>query len=372
MNPDSLTEDKVLDFRKNIESTMNYKSNLDIGSLNFDDVETVLNGCIYVDNAVRKPKVLLVNESSVELIEKTKKVSSESVRDLSRNSYYIDDIDMEKGDVRPSRILNVYSAETYNIYENKFIYTVIYFIAKFAMDKEKEFRDLDIDMYRKLSYVGSTNIGSEEINVKLLVSCKDDSLDALSQELKDKIAKAKDQISKIKSYVAAWRRSDMILALEKAKVKLLNPPIKRTNTILKNPNFQESVKLFNFLISYESGKDDLSKDLNSDGNKLLRRMVNHTFLFDYATLKCVSRTMAEQKDKVKDSGLCLLRTEIRELIDILKDSGYKVTKEDLMKILEEELKGTKDNNTANITSNDIKKKFQSSIDDYLERVDDYL
>ena len=78
----------------------------------------------YIENILAAPTRLIVNEEEVVKIEKIKKVTVESIKHLSKNAGFIEDVD-ENGDVKPGKLLNVFKEETLNTYENRFIYTLI-------------------------------------------------------------------------------------------------------------------------------------------------------------------------------------------------------------------------------------------------------
>ncbi len=362
------------EFFDKITSSMNYKSNINGDVLNFEGLDVIWDACPYIDNVVRNPKLILINNSNVELIEKAKKVTSESVKDLARHTYYIDEFDPANNVVRPNKILNIYSEETFNIYENKFLYTLIYFITRFVLNKEKELEELEIDRYRKLVYSGETRIGQEDLEIKLIIKGTDRSKANEDKKLNEEIKKAKERISRIKDYISGWSRSELIKTLEKARVKLINPPIKKTNIILKNPNFQVAVNLWNYLYNYDEDSGDVRKNLDKDGNNLLTGLLEHSFLVDYFVMDSVCKTLNEQKEKLGEYAFFLITEEIKRLVDLLKKCGLKITDEEILKIIAENLNNSKgelgDKNA--IANQDIKKKFQTAMDDYLERVQDYL
>ena len=78
----------------------------------------------YLDNILRNPMRLIINEEEVVKIEKIKKVTVEAIKHLSKNAGFIEDV-TEEGDVQPGKMLNVFKEETFNTYENRFIYTLI-------------------------------------------------------------------------------------------------------------------------------------------------------------------------------------------------------------------------------------------------------
>ncbi len=360
-------------FFEKITSDMQYKAKMDGDSINFDWIDIVEESCPYLDNVVRNPKLILINEAEVELIEKAKKITVESIKDLAVHNYYIDDV-TPKGDVRPSKILNIKSEETYNIYENRFLYTVIYFLARFIAKKEKELDELLIDRTRKLEYMGTTRVANEEIKMQVLLKATDVSKPDLNKDLLDEISSIRKRINRVKDYLSSWQRSELFKQLEKARVKLVNPPIKKTNIILKNPNFKMAVELWNFLYNYLDNQGDKRKGLDSDGSDLLMGLLDHSFLVDFYVLESVCKTKKEQKEKLNKYALSLINDEIKRLLDLLKKCGFNITDDEILELIANNLGNDNHNmdDKSKVANQDIKNKFKNAMDEYLERVQEYL
>ncbi len=360
-------------FFDKLSSDMHYKNKQNGDSITFDWLDIIDEACPYIDNVVRVPKLILINNAEVELIEKARKITSDSVKDLAKHTHYIDDIDPVTEDVKPSKILNIRSEETYNIYENRFLYTLLYFLTRFVLKKEKELDDLVVDRSRKLEYAGETRIDHEKINIEVVIKATDVSGADIDKELQKELDRVREKIKRIKDYIATWNRSELVKALEKEKVKLINPPIKKTNIILKNPNFQVAVNLWNFLYNYDENANNKQDGLDSDGNELLKGLLDHSYLIDYYVMESVLRTKKEQKEKLNNYAFMLINEEIKRLIDLLRKCGFKITDEEILEMIAKELSG-KDlgQDRSAIANQDIKKKFQSAMDDYLERVKEYL
>ena len=106
-------------FRKKLASEMSYKSTYNGDALSFDWIDIVEEACPRLDIIVRNAKVALVQEANVELIEKAKRITVESVKDLARHTNYINKFDEATQSVEPGKILDIRNEETFNIYENR-------------------------------------------------------------------------------------------------------------------------------------------------------------------------------------------------------------------------------------------------------------
>ena len=76
-----------------------------------------------IDNIFENPKRFIVSQDEILNIEKSKKVGVETVKHLSKHTNFISEVDEETGDIKPEKLLNELKEETFNTYENRFIYT---------------------------------------------------------------------------------------------------------------------------------------------------------------------------------------------------------------------------------------------------------
>ncbi|MFA6753014.1 MAG: hypothetical protein WCR93_01935, partial [Bacilli bacterium] len=148
-------------------------------------------------------------------------------------------------------------------------------------------------------------------------------------------------------------------------------PIKRTNVILKNPNFQAAVKLWDFLQSYEDSNSENKKEgLDSTGDGILKSILNDAFLMEYFVLDSISSSKREQKKRISEYAVILMHQQIKRVISMLLNNGTIISEQEILKIITDELK--KEKNKTEIDGSEIKNKFKSAIDEYLEKVRNYL
>ena len=84
----------------------------------------VLEDCIIpLDTIIRNPRRFIVQEDEVVPIHLSKKVTPDSVRHLAQHTHMISKI--QGDEVQPNKILNVNREDTIDIYENRFIYTLL-------------------------------------------------------------------------------------------------------------------------------------------------------------------------------------------------------------------------------------------------------
>jgi len=349
-------------FLKRIESDMHYTLHQKSDTISFDWLDEIEKACPFIDNIIRHPKVTLVKDERVVEVERAKKITVDSIKDLAKHSNYITDV--VDDDVKVSKILDVRNEETFNIYENRFLYTLVKELDSFVYDKEKELEDLDLTDEKTLEYNSSTISGMEKIDIELKVtSSKENNLD--DGKLKTLVTKEQDRITRVKEYITSWLRSDVVCELDRMHAPLINPPIKPTNVILKNPNFQIAVKLWEYIRNYGLGDGIIKKEMESDGNKALLGYLDDAFLTSYFVLDSISKRKKEEKEKMLKYAVLLLSEEVYRTMSLLLSHGISITEEELLEALAKLVQKESSNRLIGIE--DIKKKFQSEIDEYLER-----
>ena len=371
MTDDKYASEKSEKFVKNINSDMHFKSEFSANESNFDWLNEIEFALIYLDNIVRSPRVILVNEEEVVKVERAKKITVASIKNLARNTHFIEKIDDETKDVQPSKILEVRSEESYNTYENRFIFTLIDMLTRFIAKQEEALKDLKNDNSKKLQYAASTVVGGEKITIELNIDSKEVTKLGNDKETQEKIKEIKERIKKIKQYLTYWNRSEFIKNLINARASFVIPPIKKTNLILKNPNFQVATKLWEFLYAYGLNDQDETRDgLDTNGTNTLKEVLDDSFLTQYFVLDSISQSKREQKEKLSKYAVVMLKQQVQRSVSLLLNSGVKITDEQILEMIAKEIKNER--NKKVVGKNDVKKKFMSVMDEYLESTQNYL
>lgn len=358
-------------FLNKLESDMHFNSDYTGDLLSFDWLDEIEKACPFIDIIVRIPKIALIREEEVVKIEKSKKITVASVKDLTKHTHYINKVDKKTDSVEPKKILDVRSEETFNIYENRFLYTLINDMDKFIYEKEKLLDNFAVRDNKSLEYTASTVTTNEKVNVEVKVVSESLPTSKVDNDIKEELKSIKARLKRVKEYIGSWQKSEMIKSLEKAHVSFIKPPIKKTNLILKNPNFRIAVTLWEYLNNYDYEDRDEEKDnIDNDGNDILKGFLDHSFLIDYFVMDSMTAYKREQKKNMSKYAVILLTEEIRRIVSLLLSSGYKITDEELLNMIAKEINKEKSERLVGV--DDVKKKFKSALDEYLERVQDYL
>jgi len=335
-------EEKGNRFLEKLESNMSFKKDYTGDMIAFDWVDEIEQACPYIDIIVRVPKNTLIQEENVMLIEKSKRINVASIKNLAKHTEYINKYDKRTASVEPSKILDIRNEETYNIYENRFLYTLIDNLERFITKKEKLLKDFELSNERLLEYTANTATKYEKVNIEMKLLAETIPSKELDNKIKEEIEDIKKRLKRIKEYISSWQRSEMYKALSSAHVKLIEPPIKKTNIILKNQNFKIAVNLWEYLLKYDYEENENQKDdFKKKDDDILKRFLNHSFLINYFVSDSTAPFKREEKKKLANSSIYILKEQIELTIELLRNVGFDLTEEDLLKIIIKEMKNDK-------------------------------
>ena len=159
-------------FLEKVNSKVELKINSDKVKTNNNWIEVIEETLPYIVNAIDKPNRLLNNNEEILQIEKTKKVTVESIKHLSKHTNMIQEIDEDES-VIPNKILNVLKEESYATYENRFIYTLVLKINSFIANKKQKAIELKRQSYKEsktLKYIGNTMVGKENVDINISIN----------------------------------------------------------------------------------------------------------------------------------------------------------------------------------------------------------
>lgn len=358
-------------FLKNTNSDMHFKSDFLGDSLSFEWMDEMEKACPFIDIIVRNPKMALVQEEMVVKVEKAKKITVASVKDLARHTNYISKLNEKTKDIEPKKILDIRNEETYNIYENRFLYSLIYTMNKFILEKEDMLNELEVNNKKVLEYKADTTTLKEKVDISLKITSTSIPNDDTNKNIEEEIENIKQRIKRVKEYITSWQRSEMVKALDKAHITLITSQVKKTNIILKNPNFQIAVKLWDYLRNYYlNDTKNLKENFDTDGNNIIKVFLDRSFLMNYFVLDSIAASKKEQKEKLSKYAILMCAEEIDKIISLLMSLGIKIDENEFMRFISDEIKKQKKIQSSG--SDAVKRKFKKEMDEYMERIKDYL
>ncbi len=348
-------------FNGTVQSTYTVDTNFEKGESDLTWLKLMEDTIMYIDNILRNPNRFIVNEEEVVLIEKARRVTVESIKHLAKNTSFIQKIE-DNGDVKPSKILNINKDENYNTYENRVIYTLVRNMQMFVDMRERE---LVTNPYTKDSkkgeYHGSAKIGGENVNINVSLTT---SINREGNYVKSNGMTVEERIAKLKLRILDLTNTEVFKTLKRANVAKVIPPIKKTNLILKNTNFQYAMKLWNYLQTYDSTVDSsrTKKNAKFHDDIRLKGMFDDVFLLNYLIVHSLGEQDLANKEANKELVQQITDSMITKIIEINAD----LPMEELQRVIGDKIAVIRNKKQASIE--EIQGKLNSQIQSTLSKI----
>lgn len=271
-----------------------------------------------INTIIEKPRRFITTEEEVVPVSLAKKISADSVRHLSQNTQFLAPSD--DGGVHPTKILNVNMAETYDLYENRFVYHLIQRLLTFV-DKRTDviFWSTGNEIRNRFTMHSKIGDAYEEIEYNVEMTVKD------RQNFAENDADNMDafmRIDRVRRLVMALRGSSFCQIMKGCSA--VRSPIQRTNLIMKDPNYRKCFQLWQFMERYDKvGYSIQVKDsaLAFDDEYMAQMYTN--LINNYAVFKSLvsdernlTELACEQREPVEPKFVKEIKEEIVDSCDI--------------------------------------------------------
>lgn len=264
-------------------------------------------------NIVDKPRRFITTSEEVVPVALAKKITSDSVRHLSQNTQYI--TTNEAGDIMPTKILNVTTEESYDLYENRFVYHLIQRLFAFV-DKRTD--------------VIFWSTGDETCNVMSMESKVDDAYEEISYKVEMTIKNRQSLVENDNDNMDIFKRIDRVRRMSRVLrtssfcdimngCSRVHSPIQRTNLMMKDPDYRTCYKLWQFIEGYDEVGytiEEQDSTLQFDEEYLLQMYIN--MITNYTVFKSLlvsdPRKMSEIETKKREPVKPKFVKEIKEEI----------------------------------------------------------
>ncbi len=217
-----------------------------IKSIDEDWISAIEEALPSLHHVVMNPRKFIEEDREVVNIAMARNITTESLKHLTQHSDLIDKYDMEDGTVIPNRILNVFKEESLNIYENRFVCTLIAELQHFVNKRYNViFENTKDELGAFFEMESRVDNYTETVDYKLSVKVKDKQSDFENEKDNDDIFA---RLIRIHRQVNGLASTEFINEMRSyAPVK---HPIVKTNAIKKNMYYKACQKLWNFIYSY--------------------------------------------------------------------------------------------------------------------------
>ena len=247
-------------------------------------------------NIVDKPRRFITTSEEVVPVALAKKITADSVRHLSQNTQFI--TTNETGEIMPTKILNVTTEESYDLYENRFVYHLIQRLFAFV-DKRTD--------------VIFWSTGDETCNVMRMESKVDDAYEEISYKVEMTIKNRQSLVENDNDNMDIFKRIDRVRRMSRTLrsssfCEIMNgcakvhSPIQRTNLMMKDPDHRKCYQLWQFIEGYDEvgySIEEQDSTLQFDEEYLLQMYIN--MITNYTVFKSLlvsdPRKMSEIETK---------------------------------------------------------------------------
>lgn len=270
-------------------------------------------------NIVDKPRRFIKTSEEVVPVALAKKITADSVRHLSQNTQFINQ--NAAGEIEPTKILTVTTEESYDLYENRFVYHLIQRLFTFV-DKRTD--------------VIFWSTGDETCNVMSMESKVDDAYEEISYKVEMTIKNRQSYVENDTDHMDLFKRIDRVRRMSRtlrqspfceimkgcAKVR---SPIQRTNLMMKDRDYRKCYQLWQFIESYDEVGytiEEQDSALQFDEEYLLQMYIN--FITNYTVFKSLlegdprkmTKIATEKRPPVKPKFVKKIEEQIVEDRDI--------------------------------------------------------
>ena len=356
---DTVSESEQVKFGNNIRSNLVVSTDLKKVEADFEWLDLMEDTVKYLDNILRNPNRFIVNEEEVVKVELARRITVESIRHLSKHTSLIQKIE-DNGDVKPSKILNIEKDESYDTYENRLIYTLIENMRNFVEIKKKSLITASsLKDIKKAKYNAKSNIGKEQVFVELnYTSSLIDRKEVQGEFPVD------ERVKRLDDDITMLMNTDLFKTLKKLHVARVVPPIKKTNVILKNTNFQYAMKLWAYLQEHVANDTRVIKTARKyEDNGVLKEYLNNTFFLDFLAMN----TLGSNKSKEKETEVIEEITDnlLQRIVELNVDMPLTTLKEKIG----DKIAIIKYRKEASLT--EVQNIFSQHIKMYLERIENF-
>lgn len=223
----------------------------------------------------------------------------------------------ENGEIQPTRILNVSTEESYDLYENRFVYHLIQRLFTFV-DKRTD--------------VIFWSTGDETCNTMSMESKVDDAYEEVSYKIEMTIKNRQSYAENDSDHMEVFKRIDRLRRMVRnlrsssfcelmAGCAMVRSPIQRTNLMMKDPSYRTCYKLWQFIESYDEVGytiEEQDSALEFDEEYLLQMYTN--LITNYTVFKSLleadprrmTELAEEHREPVKPKFIKEIKEEIVE------------------------------------------------------------
>lgn len=281
----------------------------------------------------QNPRNFIREQEEVVNVAVARQSTPDVIRHLTTHGNYIDEVSEDS--VRPNHLMNKFKEDSWNTYENRFVYTLL--------EKTVDFVNKRYDaIFANLGdeFGAFLKVNAEATSQREIMSTK---IDIRLKQTEESLADDDDSMDIYKRIVHIKQMLDFfnsgIFAKTLRRYPRVKNPIVKTNAIRKNPNFKACYLLWVFIHNYhEIGYKISIYEQDSTISPTFEHDIYHSIFFNYIILK---NYLADPEDREIDTSRKFKKKVIkpRFIKKIVEEivKNYDMTDIEVRKVLIDEL-----------------------------------
>lgn len=272
----------------------------------------------YIQKAIDEQRRFIKQVDNVVRIEKAKKITTDSVKHLAQHTNFIAKVENDM--VTPNNILTVEREESFEIYENRVLFTLINNALRFVNDKYKNLKQAPTDSYNEIKMKRKLTLNEQVVEFD--INYVNESHETRAEEL-DVVdlntLSDFDRVRRIRQTLRDFLSTQLMQAL--SKTTPVRPPLQQTNLLKKNPNFKKAVELWNFIESYKKkGFEIVGEEYSGEMPKDVQQNLYMAMGFEHFMLSISTNTALKNmlEEKYQEENKLLEQEKERPLEELKK------------------------------------------------------
>ncbi|MBQ7035796.1 MAG: DUF2357 domain-containing protein [Clostridia bacterium] len=297
-----------------------------------DAIDEALTG---FQNIISNPRNVIKEEELVVNVAYAKKGGSDVVRHLAQHGNLVSSYDYDTHEVKPNKLMQKLRDDSADLYENRFVYTVLESAHHFVRIRYEALFDAMGDEFgAKLKMQSDLDCASETIHFDMFMHIKEkESVLEIDEKSGDMLA----------SVARLYRVLTMFMATPFAQQMARLPRVKgtivKTNVLKKNTDYKAINKLWEFLKQYDDvGYAVKVTEQNPAISEQFQQDLFHNIMYHYIVLKGYLEAEEDRRipAPLKQRKRTLKPKFIREIVEELTED-YDLPDIEVRKVLIEEL-----------------------------------
>ncbi len=298
-------------------------------------VDAIDESLVAFQNIISSPRNVIKEDELIVNVAHAKKGGSDVVRHLAQHANFVSSYDDGTHEVKPNKLMQKVREDSEELYENRFVYTVLEATHHFVRIRHDAlFHVMGDEFGAKLKMQSDLDCASETIHFDMFMHIKEkESVLEIEENSGDMLA------SVARLYRVLTMFMNTPFAQQMARLPRIRGAVVKTNVLKKHPDYKKIVKLWEFLKQYgDVGYAIKVTEQNPAISEQFQQDLYHNIMYHYIVLKGY---LEDEKNRripapVKQRKRTLKPKFIHEIVEELTED-YDLPEVEIRKVLIEEL-----------------------------------